>query len=119
MQKGHVPYLKQHYDSYKRDHFLHNQKVFVKEHEHDSWFKEKYDPEVRYQNWKYNVEKARRVNPNEDYLQDVNHLTVSLRSLPVWITREMIQHFTGNADVYFSEPLKMSGYERICWIRFS
>ena len=114
-----MPYLKQHYDSYKRDHFLHNQKVFVKEHEHDSWFKEKYDPEVRYQNWKYNVEKAKRVNPNEDYLQDVNHLTVSLRSLPVWITREMIQHFTGNADVYFSEPLKMSGYERICWIRFS
>ena len=32
------------YEKYKESHIKHHGKEFLKEHENDNWFKEKYDP---------------------------------------------------------------------------
>jgi hypothetical protein len=49
---------------------------------------------------------------------DPTEFTVCLKSVPVWVTRQMIQQATNSTDIYFSEPLKMSYFDRICWIKF-
>ncbi len=60
---------------YKEDHSTNNTKEFLREHEYDTWFLEKYSPDVRYKNFQRVIERARQVNFNDDYI-DPNHLTL-------------------------------------------
>jgi hypothetical protein len=63
------------YEQYKEDHSNSYTKEFLREHEHDMWFLEKYNPLYRYANYQRAIERARRVDVYDDYI-DPNHLTL-------------------------------------------
>ena len=68
--------------------------------------------------WQHVCQNATTVNPLDDYV-DPNHLTVCIKSVPAWVTIDMIQDQTNCTNIYFSEPLKMSDFDRICWLKFN
>lgn len=63
------------------------------------------------------VERARLVDVSDDYI-DPNHLTLVYQNVPTWVSCEMILSETNGYAAYFSEPMRMSEFQRICYIKF-
>jgi len=93
MQNRHIPNLYQQYEKYKEDHSQNHAKAFLREHEYEQWFLEKYDPFTKYDLARENKQRAQAVDPFSDWI-DPNYLTVCLRSIPVWVSRQMLQNQT-------------------------
>jgi hypothetical protein len=81
------------------------------------WFLEKYSPVVKFANFQRIVERAKKVDVSDDYI-DPNHLTLVYKSVPTWVSSEIILFETKGKAAYFSDPLRMSEFQRICWVKF-
>ncbi len=89
MQTKTIPNITAVYDLYKEDHANNHTKEFLREHEYDMWFLEKYSPSVKYANFQKIVERAKKVEVSDDYI-DPNHLTLVYKSVPTWVSSDMI-----------------------------
>lgn len=77
------------YERYKEDHANNHTKEFLREHEYDMWFQEKYNPVVKFANFQHSVERTRRVDVGDDYA-DPNHFALVYKSVPTWVSGAMI-----------------------------